>query len=744
MAASDRPTRPSSRLGDRLTANRRRRFVGRGTEIDLFRQAFLADDLPFVVLHVYGPGGIGKTSLLREYARIASESDVLVVYLDGRDLDPTPSGFLGAVSRAAGAEPDVSIAEVLAGHVRVVLLIDTFEVLAPLDTWLREAFLPDLPGQTIVVIAGRQLPAAAWRTDVAWRDLTRIVALRNLSPAQSREFLTMSGVPHEQQSAVLDFTHGHPLALALIADVLAHEGTRSPFSPEKTPDVMRILLERFIRQVPTPTHRHALETCAHVRFTTEALLRNVLDGDGLENDDVHEVFTWLRDLSFVESSPSGVFPHDLARAILDADHRWRDSDGYADLHRRARRYYQRRLQEVRGHEQQRVILDLTYLHRNSLLKPYFDWTQYGELLVERASSADYPAIFEMLRHHEGPESARIAEYWTRRQPDAFTVLRQANGEVQAFITHLTVSDPTLADLSADPALRAAWNYVRRHAPLRSNEQVSYCRFGVDRDSYQDVSIAVNMMMALTMLRWLTEPMLAWSIMAEPNPEFWHAFYEFIDFHPAAEASFSSDGHRFAVYAHDWRVVALGQWLDLIGERELATDLASIDPATPTAAPIVVLSEPDFQSAAKQALRDLHRPAGLRANPLLRSRLLVESSGGDPAAEDLRDLILEAIRSLASNPRDEKLYRALKATYLESAVSQERAAERLDVPFGTYRHHLAAGAERVADWLWQRELRGLESPARHAQPTIVPIPLSDRQKLIGNWTEHDLVVGQSGD
>lgn len=37
------------------------------------------------------------------------------------------------------------------------------------------------------------------------------------------------------------------------------------------------------------------------------------------------------------------------------------------------------------------------------------------------------------------------------------------------------------------------------------------------------------------------------------------------------------------------------------------------------------------------------------------------------------------------------------------MSQELVAERLDLPFSTYRRHLAAGLERVVAWLWEREL-----------------------------------------
>ena len=65
----------------------------------------------------------------------------------------------------------------------------------------------------------------------------------------------------------------------------------------------------------------------------------------------------------------------------------------------------------------------------------------------------------------------------------------------------------------------------------------------------------------------------------------------------------------------------------------------------------------------------------------------------------------ATATLTANPKDAKLHRALWHTYLEPAPTQERAAELLGLPFNTYRYHLSKGIERVADWLWQRELAG---------------------------------------
>ncbi len=58
----------------------------------------------------------------------------------------------------------------------------------------------------------------------------------------------------------------------------------------------------------------------------------------LGGDNASELFDWLRTLSFMEIGRYGLFPHDLARDVLDADLRWRDPDSYAVLHRSVRGY----------------------------------------------------------------------------------------------------------------------------------------------------------------------------------------------------------------------------------------------------------------------------------------------------------------------------------------------------------------------------------------------------------------------
>ena len=144
-----------SPLGGRLRAARHSRFVGRAAEKELFETALSASELPFFVLYLYGPGGVGKTTLLQEYALLCEREKIPFLYLDVRNIDPAPGAFLDALYGGIGLAENETFATHIAHTSRFVILIDTYETLAPLDDWLREMFLPELPENTLVVLAGR-------------------------------------------------------------------------------------------------------------------------------------------------------------------------------------------------------------------------------------------------------------------------------------------------------------------------------------------------------------------------------------------------------------------------------------------------------------------------------------------------------------------------------------------------------------------------------------------------------------
>lgn len=695
------------RLADRLSAERRRNFVGRAAERALFQAPLEAPELPFLVLHVFGPSGVGKTTLLREFAAISAAAGVPATLLDARTFEPAPESFLAVLRQALGAGPDESPAFALADRgERHVILLDTYEFLAPLDNWLREIFLPQLPENVLVVMAGRNPPASAWRTDPGWQTLVRVLPLRNLSSDESRAYLLQRGVPEAQCQAVLSFTHGHPLALSLVAETFAQRPAFT-FQPDAAPDIIKTLLEQFVQKVPGPAHRAALEACALVRLTSEPLLAEML-----ALPDPHELFDWLRGLSFIESGPLGLFPHDLAREALVTDLRWRHPDWYKELHRRARNFYVGRLGAEGRDAQQRLLFDLVFLHReNPAVRPFFEWAEGGSILPDTAREADEPALLAMVARYEGAASAHLAAHWLARQPESFLVFRDVRHAPIGFMAMIALERAAPQDLQADPATHAAWNYLCRHAALRAGERATHFRFWMSDETYQAVSPMQSLVFIQAVSHYLTTPGLAYTFFPCAQPDFWEMVLAYADLTRLPEAGFAVEDRAYGVYGHDWRTVPPAAWLTLLGEREVGAAPATVA-APKSTEQIVVLSQSDFAAAVRDALRDFVRPDLLRGNPLMRSRLVFDAArragpaaGSAERAAALQGIIKETADALQAAPRDLKLYRALHHTYFQPAPTQERAAELLDLPFSTYRRHLMAGITQVTEALWQREVGG---------------------------------------
>ena len=552
-----------------------------------------------------------------------------------------------------------------------------------------------------MILAGRAPPGPGWRADPAWHDLFRVVSLRNLGPDESRDYLVACGVDPALHDRLIALTHGHPLGLSLCADVVLRGGEVG--EDTLRPDLVGDLLRSFVDVVPDDRQRIVLAACAQTRVTTEALLREVL-GNGDAAVEAHEAFLWLRELSFIEAAPDGVFPHDLARDVLDADLRWRDAEEYARIFRRVAGYAHERLRGSLGRAQQRSISDLKFLFRHipGILSP-IDWEAWGQHHPEPATPQDEAAVLDLIATHEGDEAAGIAAGWWTAQPEGFSVVRGDDDRVRGVICVLDLTAAGESERAADPGARAVWEHAHAHRPPRPGEVVTQTRFVVDRDAYQGPSPTLNAVPIVTLQRQLAARNLAWDYLTMRDPDVWDGFFALADLHRVREADFEVADRRFGVFAHDFRVRPVDDLIELWIERSLAQDPTLR--AEPDRAP-QVLSQAEFADAVRQALRDLTRPDLLARNPLTGTRLLHEGSGevaSDAAA--LESLVRRAVDALRQHPRDDKLFQAVARTYLDPAPTQEAAAARLGLPFSTYRRHLTQGVERVVAWLWDREVYG---------------------------------------
>ncbi|GAA1909229.1 ATP-binding protein [Streptantibioticus ferralitis] len=680
MAKKDGPW--PSYLGQHLRAERLRTFAGRTAELDAFRSALQAAD-SFTVFFLTGPGGVGKSTLLRRFADEAAAAGRVVVEVDGHGGEAVPAVF------------EADAAEALTGD-RVVLLVDTFEAYQPIEDWLRDRFLPRLPTGSVVVLAGRQPPGVGW-VDPGWDEVLRTVVLADLSPEDAVAMLTARGVPAALHGAVVAFAKGHPLALSLAAEMVRREGGRNTgWRPSH--EVIGTLVHQLVGEVPSPEHRQALEVCAHVDSTTEGLLRAALPGA-----DTGALFAWLRRLPFIKVGPSGVRPHDLVRELLDADLRWRDPQRYATMHRRLFRQLIEQARTASGSTVLASSAALLHLQRHAGLAPHWFSGKFdGEVFEDVLRPEDRQEVLALAAEHANEESVALADYWLDRQPGAFTVYRcTESGELAGFLAWLRFTVPQEEELTADPVVAAAWAHVRATNPLRGKEHLGIARFMVSRRP--NPSPTGDLISARILAHLIHADLLAWSCLVLPNPDEWRlSLFTHMDPPPVAQVG----AQTYGLFGRDWRAEPVEAWLDrmdLLGSRQDGPSRA-VPAHDARTRKLEVLSRPEFDTAVRNALRSWHRPDALAANPLIRTRLVGEITADDPV-EALRTALSEAIERLGGDRGGEKPQRAVTVTFLHGTATQEAAAERLNLPFSTYRRHLTRGLERVCDLLWYSELHG---------------------------------------
>ena len=671
-------------LGERIRLARERAFVGRSAERALFRSAIFSDVDAFSVLFVHGPGGIGKSALLSRFADDARQAGRCVVLVDGRTVDPSPQAFVAEADKALETPG-------------AVLLVDTFERCGPIEDWFRLEFLPRLPESTVTIVASRRAPGPEWRADLGGTEVLRTVSLRNLPPDDAAALLDRRGVPGALQDSVLAFAGGHPLALSLAAEVAATDATtRAPWTPGQ--DVLETLLSELVGAVPSAAHRHALEVCAHAYTITQELLAAVL----AEEADPAELFAWLRGLPFVESGPTGLFPHDVVRDALDADLRWRDPQGYEAMHRGIRDHLLDRARTARGPMATRALRSLSFLHRHGGVMPDFvTWSGEGEVEETPFSAGDADAVRALAAEAEGEESAGIVEFWLRRRPDAFVVYRRpASGEPVGFMAWLRLDSLIEDEVAADPVVAAAWEHCRSAAPVRSGEYLALARFMVYPAAYQRPSPVSDLIAMRILSEWLRAQRLAWSYMVIADEKFWKPQMDYLE-HRAIDKDPVVGGRSYTLFTHDWRAVPVDAWLDRRVPQELFGAQASFTVPEPE---LTVLSRQEFDVAVRDALRSWSRDDVIASNPLIQSRIVVDHHGDDPV-QVLRDLLVAAVDTLAQDSRSAQLHRVAAVTFFHDLPTQEAAAQRLGRPFSTYRRHLTRAVERVCEVLWSQELSG---------------------------------------
>lgn len=403
-------------------------FVGRGAELASLET--LLGDADRLVIHIHGIGGVGKSTLLDAFARRARRRrSVALLRLDCRAAEPTERGIVHAIG--ALLETRVRTLAGLTDHLgargkRVVLMLDNYEVFRLADAWIRQTFVPALPENARLVLAGRAPPVSAWSTAPEWAGLFCSIALQPLSDEEAGELLRRTGVPAQQVPKLNRFARGHPLALKLAAQTLLRNPDHA-FGDVAAHAVVDELTRRYLGDIQNPLTLAALNAAAVVRRTTRSLLRAML-GPTVADD----AFQKLSSLPFVERDRDGFFVHDAVRAAVAAVLRSSDPGTYRNHQRAAWHQLRAEVRSAGLAELWRYTADLMYLIENPIVREAFFPSQTHSLIVEPARREDGPALHAIIERHESSAGAAALKRWWTALPAAFHVVRDGGGVTCGF------------------------------------------------------------------------------------------------------------------------------------------------------------------------------------------------------------------------------------------------------------------------------------------------------------------------
>jgi predicted Ser/Thr protein kinase len=461
--------RAASRVEDLVAEQANRTFAGRRRELSLLLET-LGDTGPTVV-YLHGIAGIGKSRLISAFAERARGHNTVVMVLDCRAVEPTEHGFLRALASRLGRNFG-SLEDAARGlgsiGLRVVLVLDHYEVLRLLDAWLRQSFVPQLPTTIRLILADREAPAPAWVASPGWHGLFRSVELDALSSQDAASLLAHLGISESRAARINRVAHGHPLALTLAASSLASRQDAA-FEDLAIPRVIHELTQLYLADIPDAVTRHALEGASVLRRVTVSLLRSMFP-----DRPPQDAFSRLKSLPFVHIDLDGLHIHDAVKEVVAGSLRSADPSKYRGYRRAAWLQLRTELANAPITDLWRYTADMLYLLENPVVREAFFPSGAQPYAVEPARPDDAGSIRAISERYEGPESVKVLCEWWTAAPDTFSVVRDHQGQAVGFYCIRESSGTPESVSRCDPVVRSWIGHVRDN-PMPNNETALFLR-----------------------------------------------------------------------------------------------------------------------------------------------------------------------------------------------------------------------------------------------------------------------------
>ncbi|MEM9074942.1 MAG: AAA family ATPase [Myxococcota bacterium] len=661
-------------LGDVVRRSLEERVVGRDPEFDvLVGHLNAAAEAPRVVT-VVGSAGTGKTTLALLLRSRAEAEGRQVVWVSGE------AGAPATMRRTLEEE----VPQLGRGAKADLLVIDGFERVVGIESWLFQAVLPKAGARLLVVMTSRERLSARFRSDVGLAPLLHELELGTLTSEQSTKVLHDAAIPPADHATIVAFTGGLPLALALVIDRYRFDDDYH-FTAREPGEVVAVLMQELLRDIDDTRTREAIDALSIVPVADRELLQRMLgDAQGTE------AYALLRKLSFVREDAGTLQPHDWARSAAFSDLATRRPNELGRLADRAVSELVERANFASPARTRELILQALMTRRDRPEVQAVGLSVVDQTTLRRLAPDDDKVIEASLEAFEAPASVDEFRRWRADHPEGFFVVCDLAGAVVGFIGHLPVGNVGVGR-KGDPLMDACASMSAR-IPGADRDGVHCFRWFYSLETHMAPSPSLGAVM-------LSGPLVVASAETIPRfsffvvPPAWAGQAERMLVAPFGGPNVEVFGRTYQPFLLDLSL-ATDDWSHP-GE-VMRASLRGM--AERLLEPSAALDRASFEAAVKDAMASLHEPAALERTALTRAHSVPEPRD----ASAIRSYLQDAVAAMADRPRQKDWADVLHRTYVEPAVKQRAAAIELGLPFGTYRYRLRRALATLADELWASE------------------------------------------
>ncbi|WP_163970661.1 LuxR C-terminal-related transcriptional regulator [Oceanobacillus halotolerans] len=419
-------TQPEDRIDSFLSYMEGDTFVGRDEELEWFKNQLQSQD-PIRLLHLHGPGGVGKTYLLNEYHRIAEQLGIIFIQLDSQDFSHTTESFLEHLLFQLETHTDIEVdletislrktfrlLKVIPVNQPIIISIDSYEYMDSLDRWFREMFVRNMPSNIHIILSGRQPLSNEWIASPAWRKVVKEMELGDFSFSQTRRYLANFNINQKENVQTLwQFTKGHPLTLSL-ATIIAENQNEfdTTLLTKESSQILMELTKQWLKEVKEEDMHEYVEAAAMLNRFDQSILSIIL-----KRDVPLKVFQALTSLSFVKPTKQGWGMHELIRDAIRMELKHRNPDWHQLLNERSAAYFYKKTLATRSPLD--VASFFYHLGDEFIQSVFFQESIDTSMYLEPVGEYNIHEVTEFFQKRKQSQSESEAQFYNRQTNQSY-------------------------------------------------------------------------------------------------------------------------------------------------------------------------------------------------------------------------------------------------------------------------------------------------------------------------------------